>query len=503
MKNYNVKCLRAACLLTVAVAFSSCGKVNGGSDVVVNQPEQTITLAVANSGDNFLATRTSRPLYSSEAAQNIEKVKVVIYRLGDLPTGVTTNEGLTEAVMNTFSPLYGSKTIVAQKLFSDWMNRGVSSEYNNSTSGNGRQASWTLSTADQITEEGVYMAYAVGYNDSDYTSYTDFASLAKTESFTFPLTVAQNTVSGSEVAPKVHEVFAGSAPFVVTANAVTGGTSYQFNVSLTLHRQVAGTIGYFTNIPVKGNADHATRTGAKLRLVASSRSASAAFAAFNSEYVGEPGSTAKVKYVVNGYGTATRAASDEAKFYGSATNDAYTVYEVALADWFTGNSGTTVGMDTNNDGMLNGEDTWTNAIDASNSTPNVKAGTVLASSFLFPFVMDSSTPTFQLQLLDSTGDIIRYWNIRLQTSTSADSQIGKTASLVGASGTATSNSETETYVNYSILRNHLYNIGIRNAGDNGGGSTDPDKDKAQPLNNETLILRVNDNWEMIHEMEID
>ncbi len=503
MKNYNVKCLRAACLLTVAVAFSSCGKVNGGSDVVVNQPEQTITLAVANSGDNFLATRTSRPLYSSEAAQNIEKVKVVIYRLGDLPTGVTTNEGLTETVMNTFSPLYGSKVIVAQKLFSDWMNRGVSSEYNNSTSGNGRQASWTLSTADQITEEGVYMAYAVGYNDSDYTSYTDFASLAKTDSFTFPLTVAQNTVSGSEVAPKVHEVFAGSAPFVVTANAVTGGTSYQFNVSLTLHRQVAGTIGYFTNIPVKGNADHATLIGEKLRLVASSRSASAAFAAFNSEYVGEPGSTAKVKYVVNGYGAATRAASDQAKFYGSATNDAYTVYEVALADWFTGNSGTTVGMDTNNDGMLNGEDTWTNAIDASNSTPNVKAGTVLASSFLFPFVMDSSTPTFQLQLLDSTGDIIRYWNIRLQTSTSADSQIGKTASLVGASGTATFNSETETYVNYSILRNHLYNIGIRNAGDNGGGSTDPDKDKAQPLNNETLILRVNDNWEMIHEMEID
>lgn len=503
MKNYNVKCLRAACLLTVAVAFSSCGKVNGGSDVVVNQPEQTITLAVANSGDNFLATRTSRPLYSSEAAQNIEKVKVVIYRLGDLPSGVTTNDDLTEAVMNTFSPLYGSKAIVAQKLFSDWMNRGVSSEYNNSTSGNGRQASWTLSTADQITEEGVYMAYAVGYNDSDYTSYTDFASLAKTESFTFPLTVAQNTVSGSEVAPKVHEVFAGSAPFVVTANAVTGSTSYQFNVSLTLHRQVAGTIGYFTNIPVKGNADHATRTGEKLRLVASSRSASAAFAAFNSEYVGEPGSTAKVKYVVNGYGTATKAASDQAKFYGSATNDAYIVYEVALADWFTGTSGTTVGMDTNNDGMLNGEDTWTNAIDASNSTPNVKAGTVLASSFLFPFVMDSSTPTFQLQLLDSAGDIIRYWNIRLQTSTSADSQIGKTASLVDASGTATSNSSSETYVNYSILRNHLYNIGIRNAGDNGGGSTDPDKDKAQPLNNETLILRVNDNWEMIHEMEID
>ena len=56
-------------------------------------------------------------------------------------------------------------------------------------------------------------------------------------------------------------------------------------------------------------------------------------------------------------------------------------------------------------------------------------------------------------------------------------------------------------VNYSILRNHLYNIGTRNGGDSGTDSTD--NDKAQDLNNETLILRVNDNWEMIHQMDID
>lgn len=512
MKNYNGKCLRAACLLTVAVAFSSCGKVNGGSDVIVNEPEQTITLAVANSGDNFLATRSARSLYSSEAAQNIEKVKVVIYRLGDLPTGVTTNADLTEAVMSGFTP-YGTQTIVAQKLFSDWMNNGVSNAYSDRSYGNGRQASWTLSTADQITTEGVYMAYAVGYNDSEYAAYTSFDALAKENTFSFPLSVAQNTVPGTEVAPKVYEVFAGSAPFVVTKKAVVEGGSeysYQFNVSLTLHRQVAGTIGYFTNIPVKGNADHADKVGAKLRLVASGRSASAAFAAFNSEYTGAPGTTTdNVKYVVNGYGAAAKATADVAKFYGSTTSDAYTVYEVALSDWFKGTTGTTVGMDINNDGMLNegdvessGTATWVNPYDASNTKPGVKKGTVLGSSFLFPFAMDSSKPTFQLQLLDATGEIIRYWNIRLQTSTSTDSQINQEASLVDANGTVTTNTVKENYVNYSILRNHLYNIGTRNAGDGGGTDTGTD-DKAQPLNNETLILRVNDNWEMIHEMEID
>ncbi len=505
MKKFNGKCFRAACLLTVAAAFSSCGKdeVNGGG-AVINESAQTITLAVANTGDNFLATRATRPLYSSAASQNIEKVKVVIYKLGELPEGVTTNEGLADK-MNTFD-LYGDKTIVAQKVFSDWMNNGVSNAYNNATYGNGRQASWTLAAADQITTEGVYMAYAVGYNASEYTAYSSFGDLAKNGSFTFPLSVAQNTAGAGEV-PKVCEVFAGSAPFVVTKKEVVEGGSdysYQFNVSLTLHRQVAGTIGYFTNIPVKGNADNATKVGAKLRLVASDRSDNAVFAAFNSEYTGAPGeSSTNVKYVVNGWDNTEKTQTADAKFYGSTTNDAFTVYEVALASWFTGTSGSAVGMDTNNDGMLNSGDTWTNAIDPENGTPNVKKGTVLGSSFLFPFAMVSSKPTFQLQMLDTEGDIIRYWNIRLQTSSSTDSQINQTASLVSSAGVATDNGSVENYVNYSILRNHLYNIGARNAGDGGGTDTDTDKDKAQPLNNETLILRVNDNWEAVHEMEID
>ena len=310
----------------------------------------------------------------------------------------------------------------------------------------------------------------------------------------------------------MYEVFAGSAPFVVTKKAVAEGTgssdAYQFNVALTLHRQVAGTIGYFTNIPVKGNADHATAVGTKLRLVASNRSDNAVFAAFNSAYTGGAGTptttTSDVKYVVNGYDNSeTKTQTANAKFYGSTTNDAYTVYEVALSSWFTGTTGSPVQMDTNGDGLLNSSDTWTNAINSENTTPNVKTGTVLAGSFLFPFALDGSKPTFQLQMLDSNGNIIRYWNIRLQSATgSSDSQISQKASLVSAAGVVSDNSTEESAVNYSVLRNHLYSIGARNKGD-GGGTEEGDDDKAQDLNNETLILRVNDNWEMIHQMDID
>ena len=270
---------------------------------------------------------------------------------------------------------------------------------------------------------------------------------------------------------------------------------------------MAGTIGYFTNIPVAGNADHADKVGSKLRLVASGKSSNTVFAGFNSTYTGGEGvpatTDATVKYVVNGYNSGDAPAYD-AKFYGASDNNAYTVYEVTLKEWFTGTTGTTVGMDTNNDGMLNSNDTWTNPLDATNKKPGVRKGTVLGSSFLFPFAMIEDKPTFQLQLLDGDGTIIRYWNIRLQNSSTADSQIDKKATIVAAAGTTSESTVEENFVNYSILRNHLYSIGTRNNGDGGGNVTpDTDKDKAQPLNNETLILRVNDNWEMIHEMDID
>lgn len=482
------KLFSAAFLMSGALAmFSSCsndeGVLNGGNEEAV----QTISLAVANTGDNFLGSRANRPLYSSEANQSIDNVKVVIYKL----------EGVTDLSNVTEQQKYGNnKTIVAQKLFTPWMNGGVSSLYSDATNGHGRQASWTLATADLIKTPGVYMAYAVGHNTDDYTELTNFNNLAKDGQANFPLSV---TVSDGGV----KEIFAGSTIFKVEEvskeGAQTNNPSYHFNAKLVLHRQVAGAIGYFTNIPVKGNADHANANGTKLRLVAAAENNKAVFAGFNSEYTGENGkpSTTNVKYVVNGHSAATTA---DANFYGSTQNDAHTVYEVTLSDWFT--SG-----DSNGDGLLNENDTWSNKIDAENTTVKVDKGSVLASSFMIPFQYVADKATFQLQMLDENGNIIRYWNIRLPQG-NKDSQVGTKVTLVKEDGTTTQEGLKEDgTINYSIVRNHLYNIGVRDNGNDGGGTTDPqpdpDTDKPQDLNDETLILRVNDNWEMIHQMEVD
>lgn len=487
----------AACLIAgAAVMFSSCSNdddvINGGNGNG-NDPVQTISMQVANTGDNFIGTRaTDRPLYSSEAKQNIEKVKVVIYKLD----GITANSSAEDKK----NAIYGdNKTIAAVKTFEDWMNGGVSSVYNN-TNGHGRQASWTLSTSDLIKDEGFYVAYAIGYNSTNYDyntagSWKSFLELAKGGQTTFPVSVNAN-------ADEVKEIFAGMSDiFEVTKKeqAVEGGNveSYHFNTSITLHRQVAGAIGYFTNIPTKGNADHATATGSKLRLVAAAKNTKAVFAEFNSAYKGKPGAETDVAYVVNGYGPATA----NAKFYSTAENnaadDAFTVYEIDLADWFTN-----ANMDTNNDGLLNElDEDWTTP--ASMTDVKVKEGSVLAGKFMMPFELVADKATFQLQMLDEQGNIIRYWNIRLPKGTTTnDSQIGKKVTVVSENGAATEAATVENNVNYSIVRNHLYTIGARDMGDNPENpGTDPDK--PQDLNDETLILKVNDNWEMIHHMEVD
>lgn len=496
-KNY----LSSACLLAGAVVmFSSC---SSDDDIIVAnegnakaEPVQTITLAVANTGDNFLSTRASRPLYSTEAKQDINKVKVVIYKLED---GVGT---------------YGAKTIVAEKTFTPWMNGGVSSTYSNTSKGHGRQASWTLSTADMIKEEGKYLAYAVGYNDEEYTAIGTFDGVNKENpSFTFPLNVAQPTDA------TIKEVFAGSTEFEVknNNNGDPNVEAYEFNVSLTLHRQVAGIVGYFSNIPVKGNADYAEKTGKTLRLVASNKTVNAVFAGFNSAYTGteDKPSTTNVQYVVNGYNKEAGVPAFDAKFYSddqaTKANDAYTVYTVNLQDWFPNG-------DTNNDGLLNANDDWQNALGEQNAQSDVvvRKGSMLAGKFMFPFTAVEDRATLQLQLLSGDGTIIRIWNIRLTNSgTSKDSQIDKNVSLVDASGNVGLNGVVENNINYSIVRNHLYSVGVRNSGDNPVDPENPDPDpvdpidptdpddKPQDLNNESLILRVNDNWEMIHNMEVD
>ena len=62
---------------------------------------------------------------------------------------------------------------------------------------------------------------------------------------------------------------------------------------------------------------------------------------------------------------------------------------------------------------------------------------------------------------------------------------------------------------YSVLRNHLYTLGMRKAGDNGGENPDPDDDEEDEDNPEDLnkgqqlVIKVSGAWENITGMVLD
>ena len=119
--------------------------------------------------------------------------------------------------------------------------------------------------------------------------------------------------------------------------------------------------------------------------------------------------------------------------------------------------------------------------------------------FLNPF-QKGSTTTFVLKLVKDNNDELRSWAIKLPTKDIATSL---TAWNSGENKFASVSSYTETVNNYSVLRNHLYGVGTRMK-DEPETPGEPDIDEPESLNNkQELTLRVNDNWEVIHNMEIE
>ena len=498
----------AAGLLT----FASC---NNDEDPIIEQnPVQTeeeegqvIRIAVANTGDG-LTTRAGRPLFSSEAKQEIDRV--------------------TAYILNSSGEIVADTTIV------NWTNDAVSEVY--TTDGHGRQATWKLAGANRLSMDGApYSVYAVGYtsNGSLYdTEIGEFVGLkqegapykAFSEFLAGPLTITADVLG--------EEIFAGAltdleldeeGSFDVSADP-------EANV-LTLHRQVAGTMGYFTSIPtlpvgqyvdmedgkIKGEG---TSAGAeaiydaksvddlKLQLVSSAISNKIIFDNFNSDFTEANEDNSNAWFVVNGVaqGGDTYITTPTAKF-SDVNNDetGYVLYTIKLADWFPNG-------DVNKDGLLDAAD----AEDLNNwNTPSsvqgasFVPGSVFAGKFLIPFAKKNSMTTLQLQLVKiSDNSVVRTWDINLPND---DRQVypteghaivwngeeGETANIFSSLESVTG-VEGETTNSYSMVRNHLYSIGVKNTDVEG-----PDDEPEVLSKGQRITLRVNDNWEMIHKMEVE
>lgn len=414
-----------------------------------NEAVQQIVLQVASSGDG-LTTRAGRPLYSSQALQTIQNVRVLIY--------------------NT-----ATKAIVKDAKL-DWK---TSTTYDN----HGRQLTLTYK-GDERLSEGSYKVMAVGYSDgSDYTYSLDVTGTAA-------LTGNYSDITATLKADKVaEEVFAGDAALTIGADKkITNLTNGEENgVAVTLHRQVAGSFGYFCNIPARVGGKNAKT----LRLVVRDKNDMLTFKDFNSSFTTAEGNT--IKYYVNGSTSTDAALATDAQFKGG--ENGYVLYSINLNTWFP--SG-----DENNDGLLNAEDeSWTHP---NSVKTQVVKGSVFGSNFVIPFKYKDGKSTMELQLLDADGNIIKTWTVSIPVS---DVNNDGNKGLTDASNSI-----------FNVVRNHMYNLGVKTS----NGTTDPDPsnptpdpnkpdpehpttdtDKPEDLNkSQHLILKVNDNWEAIHNMEL-
>ena len=439
-------------LAASSLLFSACSS----DDAVVstegqNEAVQQIVLQVASSGDG-LSTRAGRPLYSSEALQTIQHVRVLIYN-------TATN-----------------KIVKDEK--KDWTK---SLTYTN----HGRQLTFNYK-GDNRLEAGSYKVMAVGYSEgSDYTYALDVTGEDLTGG-----TYSDITATLKAGKKDAEEVFAGDADLKIGADKkITNLTSGEENgVAVTLHRQVAGSFGYFCNIPAKVG----DKTAATLRLVVRDKNDMLTFNNFNSSFTeaGATGST--IKYYVNGSKSTDAALTSDAQFKDGGNG--YVLYSIDLNTWFPGG-------DNNHDGLLNAEDTnWTHSTTYVNT--QVVKGSVFGSNFVIPFNLTSGKSTMELQLLDAENNIIKTWTVSIP-----ESDVNK----VAANGAT-----DESASIFNVVRNHMYNLGVKTSNgtttppdpSNPDPKPDPDPDKPKPgtdqpedlTKSQNLILNVNDNWEAIHKL---
>lgn len=501
--------LVASCLMMgAAAAFTSCSN----DDVIVNSDfdqsiasAQVLTLQVASAGDG-MTTRAGRPLLSSAADQKIDQVALYF---------VQTSEGENKG------------KLVLKK----WVNWTTAADY-----ADGKQLEIALkSENNQKLPAGTYDVYAVGYSgkkadDTNFTftpgaMFNDNGNVVGAETWSEFKAVLQNEKKYAE------EVFAGMTTVTVNDKGAFDLQKDGKKNHIVLHRQVAGATGYFNNIPVSVDG----KPSRFVRLVASAKNTTVHFSEYKTAQFENKG-TLPVKYIVNGADPAT---SNKDVLFANG-NSAFTVYQIDLQEWFKKDPKVEqnkpyIGYDFNGDGFLGtddvkaylekklGKDTpptsakdyeeiWVNANYYKGQS--VYMGTVFGAEFVIPIELVKGQNTLQLQVTDETGNVLKYWNINVK-----QGQLHEKGTEVAVSGEKFDDSPSV----FNLYRNHMYSVGMKAKNTVPGEPTptpdpenpNPNPDPEIPTNpgenekpadlskGQDLIIYVNDNWEVIHDMEID
>ena len=376
--------------------------------------------------------------------------------------------------------------VVAKKTIMGWSdtNNQASHPYYEGDK-RGRMTDITLRGDERLKTGMEYIVYAVGCHEGTYGGYEPFGNIEPGDRLNRTETASK---PDGELAA---ELFAG-AQTVVNENGKLVNKSKSPDESgaaiVTLRRQVGGTFGYFTHIPTQVNGVPV----ASVRMASPKAYKTVIMAGFRSQ---EDPDDFNVERVVNGSNERTVY---DAAMHGQTADEAFMIYRIDLKNWFPGNTtDPELPYDKNGDGYLDGADTnWQLSDYLKDTGLKVERGAVYGSRYLIATEMTAEDvarglATFELQLLDKDGHILKYWPVEMRDeerltlprSVVTLAEDGKTVNI-------TRLTTPESSLTYSIMRNNLYTLGEKNSSQTYGEDS-----PIRLADEEVLVMDVNPEWQ--------
>lgn len=439
-----------------ALAFTACSSEEeipaaGSENGTMGLTEDVIEIAISNTGVG--STRVARPVGSSQAGNNVNKVVLHFY-------SSTDGNSWTEASGISLTKVDGDYDVTDMTL----SYTGTESALGTPGDVDRQEKVAKIKVSGLSASAKKYRIVAEGYNAS-----FPYATASK-ESIKGLFKTSGNSDKGTF---EREEVFAGYKDVDIVVTGQEGknqSVKFASSVSIELTRQVAGMLGYFKNVPAYISSD-----------------------TNGSEIEGYEGKWAKVtKIVVKANKKAdgfqfpnTLLASNQS--YNGVKGDGYDNGEDLLTFEFTT-------VNTSNFSTVNPGDTYTFSNDGKNylvatgyTAPEsfvALDNTLFGGCYILPYsehATDGGAVTLSVIFYDGSNNVLATKNVTTNNFTSP-----------------------QTKTNYDILCNNFYSIGKKLKVDSATETGDDDDDKPIDLSStDEITVLINDAWEVIHDMGLE
>lgn len=436
-------------------------------NVELNEGEGFLKINISNTSAN---SRAVRPVGSSAAANNVNVVKIYAFK-GDNNASENNDYKFDTSVgASGVGDVSGSNGVITITNFTS--NAG---EHAN------QSPDWTDHT-DQtktikikgLVANSKYKFVAVGYNVDNPSINTGnpYGEPSLTDENTLEY-FTTNALASGKTDYDIEELFAGVSAECVTTDKVTFSTP----ATVTLTRQVAGMLGYFTKVPTKiddkvvryinvYSNDEFTQFKWPAQLLTDDD--------FNG-YHNEESQKSSGKYLLMKF--------DMAKIATNWKESAASQFDLTYKFSSFGESGAE-GTEFAGSQIGSINDSKAPLAENYKAPAGLKLveNSIFGGRYIIPYAAHVSSQTMTVELQDINGDILKTLNVITQNAPSGVS---------------------EGYKQYDIRCNNFYSIGKKlYTGNTDGGDSDPDKpiDLSVSVN---IEVTINDAWKVLHNMGIE